>query len=98
MVSEPLVTRRMSLQGKSHEDCLKLVCAVCTNLHGVKATRGVSDAEEKIIQSFVFSLYQKSSSYFPQGLCNICHSQLLRLSLGKPHKLNLPSNYHCTLP
>ena len=55
----------MSHQGMSHEDCLKLVCAVCTNLHGKKASRGVSEAEEKLIQKLVFSSYKKESPYFP---------------------------------
>ena len=79
----------MSLQWMSHEDSLKKVCAVCTNLHGQKATRAVSDTAEKIIQNSVCPAYQKISISFPQGLCNICHSQINRMTKVKSEKLKL---------
>ena len=92
----------MSLKGKSHEENLKLVCAVCTNLRGKKATRGVSDSEEQDIKKFAFSAYQKGSIYFPQGLCETCHGHLRKLKNVKTEdqgpKLLLPDNYHLDLP
>ena len=45
----------MSKKGRTHEENLKLVCAVCTNLRGKKASRGVSNEEEKDIQKFVLN-------------------------------------------
>ena len=92
----------MSLKGKSHKENLKLVFAVCTNLRGKKATRGVSDSEEQDKKKFVFSAFQKGSIYFPQGLCETCHGHLRKLKNVKTEdqgpKLLLPDNYHLDLP
>ena len=63
---------------KTHEDCLKLVCAVCTNLGGYKAKRGISVLDESRIQKFVFAGFSKASIYSPQGLCAKCYSFLRR--------------------
>ena len=93
---------QMSLQ---HGDCLKLVCAVCTNLGGQKASRGVSDGNAKVIQEHIFPGYRKGSPSFPQGLCNTCQRKLVKLGKedtekneGDNVKLLLPDDYHCTLP
>ena len=92
----------MALQ---HDDCLKLVCAVCTNLSGQKASRGVSDSEEKIIQENIFPSYRKGNPCFLQGLCSKCQRKLVRLAREKSENkegnevnLLLPSDYRCELP
>ena len=64
----------MSLKGRSHEECLRLVCAVCTNLHGQKASRGVSESEAQLIKKYVFSEYKKDSLYFPQVISGFLKS------------------------
>ena len=43
----------------SHEAALKLVCAVCTNLHGRKAVRAVSEIDAVRIKKFAFGGYQR---------------------------------------
>ena len=91
----------MSKRGRTHEENFKLVCAVCTNLRGKKASRGVSDEEEKDIQKVVFKSYNKCSIYFLQGLCNTCAVYLCKLRGTTEEQgpiLLLPDNYHCTLP
>ena len=57
---------------KSHQQCLELVCAVCTNLNGYKAKKVVSDIEVELIKKYVFPGYEKHSIWFPQGLCVRC--------------------------
>ena len=89
----------------THDECLGRVCAVCTNLRGLKLTRKVSEEEEKAIQEFN-PLFKRGSRYFPQGLCNTCHVFLKRgrgeEEEGKSSLHNiepiLPENYHCFLP
>ena len=88
----------------SHEDALKLVCAVCCNLRGKKPTRGVSDKEEENIQTFVFSGYRRGSPFYPQGLCAGCQRALQRKAKeggeddDKKIQLVLPDDYFCQLP
>ena len=57
---------------KSHEQCLELVCAVCTNLNGYKAKQAVSEIEVLLIQKHVFPPYQKDNIFLPQGICVRC--------------------------
>ena len=64
----------MSLKGRSHEECLRLVCAECTNLNGQKASRGVSESEAQLIKKYVFSEYKKDSLYFPQVILGFLKS------------------------
>ena len=95
----------------THKDALKLVCAVCVNLRGTKAKRGISALDESRIQKFVFSGFQRASPYSPQGLCEVCHSLLKRtdgkdgdsgkeVSARKKVEIVflLPEDYHCELP
>ena len=63
----------------SHDDCLALVCAVCTNLHGKKARRRITESEAGIIGRKVFSSYQKGNPSFPQGICTTCENHLRQL-------------------
>ena len=63
----------------SHEAALKLVCAVCTNLHGRKAARTVTETDAVRIEKFVFGGYQRGSTVFPQGICTVCQRQLCDL-------------------
>ena len=35
---------------KTHEECINLICAVCTNLHGSKAQHIVASAEAQLIK------------------------------------------------
>ena len=64
----------MSLKGRSYEECLRLVCAVCTNLNGQKASRGVSESEVKLINKYAFSEYKKDSLHFPQVISGFLKS------------------------
>ena len=98
----------------THEECLKKVCAVCTNLHGKKASHSVSDIDAARIKTLIFPAYVKGSVHFPQGLCTTCYNQLVRLDkeLGQSIEesdggtsgskispnLLLPSDYMCDLP
>ena len=41
-----------------HDNALKLVCAVCVNKRGVKASGTVSEKDEERIQRFVFAGYR----------------------------------------
>ena len=78
----------------THEDCVKLVCAVCTNLHGKKASRGVSEEDTRIIQKFIYAGYRRDCPSLPQGICSTCQPDLVRLkkseegkdSSGKPNE------------
>ena len=76
----------------NHDACLRLVCAVCTNLHGKKASRGVSEVEAIKIRKFVFAEYKRESKFFPQGLCTICQRKLCRLD----EKTNIPMEQDIT--
>ena len=71
----------MPNKAKSHEDCLKLVCAVCPNMRGKKASCEVCEADETRIRQFVFGEYSLSSNHFPKGLCNTCHGQLWKMEI-----------------
>lgn len=75
--------RKMPRACLTHEECLGKVCAVCTNLHGQKASRKVSDAQIECIQKYIFSGYRKDSIYFPQGICNTCSRHLRELKQEK---------------
>ena len=65
--------------GKTHEQCLALVCAVCTNLNGKKADRVLSLAEVGLIKKYVFAGYTENSSLFPTDICY----RLVYISLKK---------------
>ena len=67
--------------GKTHEQCLALVCAVCTNLNGKKAERVLSLAEVGLIKKYVFAGYTKNSTLFPTGICY----RLVNISLKKTY-------------
>ena len=98
----------------THEQCLKKVCAVCTNLQGKKANRSVSDIDAGRIKSLIFPAYVKGSLHFPQGLCTTCYNQLVRLDkvseqsieygddgtseTNAASNLLLPNDYICDLP
>ena len=43
----------------THEACLRLVCAVCTNLHGKKAPCGVPVEDAVKIRKFVFAEFKR---------------------------------------
>ena len=84
---------------KPHSECLELVCAVCTNLHGEKAQRKVREGrEEELIREHVFPGFLRGYDWYPQGLCRICISDLTILARGGQRTLLLPSDYSCSLP
>ena len=56
----------------SHEQCLELVCGLCTNLNGYKAKSVISEAEAAFVRKHVFPGYMKGSPWFQQGLCVRC--------------------------
>ena len=68
---------------KSHQECLELVCAVCTNLNGYKAKQAVSDLEVALIQKHVFPAYKKGIPWFPQGMRVRCAHDLCHLDKQK---------------
>ena len=83
----------------THREAVLKVCAVCTNLHGEKAVRPVSETEELLIQQHVFSSYKRNYDWFPNGLCKRCIADLKALSKNKLKRdLLLPANYSCELP
>ena len=41
---------------RSHEENIKLVCAVCTNLNGYKAKRSVVDKDIELIKKHMYFL------------------------------------------
>ena len=64
----------MSLKGRSHEECIRLVCAVCTNLNSQNDSRDVSESEVQLIKKYIFSEYMKDSLYFPQVILGFLKS------------------------
>ena len=80
----------MPYKKKSHEECRKMVCAVCWCESGAKATRGVSEAEVTAIREFVVSSYTKADPRFPSGLCKGCHFILREWSIKKENPRPLP--------
>ena len=54
---------------KTHDECLALVCAVCTNLNGKKPQKEIKDEEVILVQKHVFVGYQQGSIVFPSGIC-----------------------------
>ena len=95
---------------KSHQQCLALVCAVCTNLNGKKAQRMLNKTEVLLVRKYVFAGYQEHSVWFPTGICNTCSTSLYLLekqkgqadggeyAKGKKVNLRLPEDYICELP
>ena len=68
---------------KSHQQCLSLVCAVCTNLNGKKAQRMLNKTEVLLVRKCVFAGYQEHSVWFPTGICNTCSTSLYLLEKQK---------------
>ena len=97
----------------SHEECLQLVCAICTNLNGIKADQPVSEADAILIKKYVFPGFQRGSIWFPQGVCVRCRCEIrvldqqieafnnegdLAENLSRKRILKLPEDYLCDLP
>ena len=94
---------------KTHDECLTLVCAVCTNLNGKKPQRGITYEEVILVQKHVFVGYQQESTLFPTGICTRCALDLYYLEKQsgqgdegalkkKKIKLKLPDDYLCEIP
>ena len=85
---------------KSHEECLKSVCAVCTGLNGQRAQRPIKPHEVLIVQKYIYTKYEHGSLECPQGMCKQCAVDLSKLNKqeGKGVKLNLPEDYLCKIP
>ena len=79
---------------KSHEVCLKSVCAVCTGLNGQRAQRPIKPYEVLIVQKYIYIKYKHGSQECPQGMCKQCAVDLSKLNIqeGKGVKLNLPED------
>ena len=59
---------RMSRRAKTHIENLKKVCAVCANLVGRKADRGVSEEDARLIVVHTNNKnFVKGSNVLPQG-------------------------------
>ena len=97
----------------SHEECLQLVCAICTNLNGIKADQPVSETDAILIKKYVFPGFQRGSIWFPQGVCVRCRCEIrvldqqieafnnegdLAENLSRKRILKLPEDYLCDLP
>ena len=94
----------------SHEKCLELVCAVCTNLNGYKAKQVVSEADAALIKKHVFPGFVRGSNWFPQGMCVRYSLDLRELDKEKGQqengceewtrsvRLKLPDDYLCDIP
>ena len=61
---------------RDHEECRKVVCAVCWGESGKKADRCVSEAEEAALKEFVVSSYSREDPRFPACVCQGCHFAL----------------------
>ena len=90
---------------KTHEECLELVCAVCTNLNGAKASRPVKKSEVNLIKKHVFAGYLEDSIWFPRGICTTCARRLYDIEKQdkedpEKKKVNprLPDDYICDVP
>ena len=91
---------------KTHEECLELVCAVCTNLRGNKASRPVKKSEVILIKKHVYEDYQKESIWCPRGICTQCATALNSLekqekieeNKRKKISLTLAEDYLCEIP
>ena len=64
---------------RSHEENIKLVCAVCTNLNGYKAKSSVVDKDIELIKKHVFPGFCKNNNWLPQGICIRCALDLREL-------------------
>ena len=84
---------------KTHEECTNLICAVCTNLHGSKAQRTISSGQALMVKKHVFPSYIKGNLSLPQGICNTCRIQLIKLEQKTENvSLLLPEDYICEIP
>ena len=87
---------RMPRRAKTHKENLKKVCAVCANLVGRKADRGVSEEDARLIVVHTNNKnFVKGSNVLPQGIHNSCRMALLHKENGRPYKLRLPDNFDC---
>ena len=82
---------------KTHEECLQLVCAFCTNLIGVKASRPVKKSELNLIKKHVFAGYLEDSMWFPRGICATCARRLYDLEKQDKEDLD-KKKVHLRLP
>ena len=64
----------------NHEECRKLICAVCLSESGQKATRTVIDTVVKLIQDCVLKGYDPRDPRFATGICEKCHRKLHKKS------------------
>ena len=60
----------------NHEECRKLICAVCLSESGQKANRTVSETVVKLIQDYVSKGYDPKDPRFATGICEKCHHKL----------------------
>ena len=61
-----------------HEECRKLICAICLSESTLKATRNVSEYEVKLIKEYVSTSYDPLDPRFASGMCEKCHRKLLK--------------------
>ena len=77
-----------------HEACRKVVCEVCYNERGKKASRKIAEAEARAIKELIIANFSLLDPRFPAGLCLECHIDLNKWIHGDCTKpLALTENY-----
>ena len=77
---------RYAIEG--HDECRKLICAICLTERGQKCTRTVSENEVNLIKRYVSDNYDENDPKFATGICNSCHMALIDMP-KKDSKVNL---------
>ena len=70
----------------THDQNRSKVCAVCYCRSGNKASREVSEKQEKLIKDLVCLEFSRTDSRFPSGICMFCVFSLLDIEKGKNPK------------
>ena len=81
----------------THDKAREKICALCFSENGHKATRLITDFQEKAIKERVHSDFSISDKHFPVGICPVCQTRLTRLISGKISSLTLSECFNNTV-
>ena len=81
-----------------HEECRKLICAICLTEAGQKCTRTVSKNEVKLIKEYVSESYNVEDPRFATGICNGCQRKLLKIQTDSKIIIRVSSQFCVQLP
>ena len=82
-----------------HDECRKLICAICLTEGGQKCTRTVSENEVILIKQYVSDNYDVNDPKFATGICNSCQRKLIQMpDKDSKVKLRVSSQFCVTLP